>query len=254
MANSDFSSFPRMLCEHCGVSFPKPSGDRDARRRKYCGKQCSMDALHASKKIPLKDRFWCHVDMQGPNQCWPWTRRLDPKGYGRTTDDNRKGAFAHRAAYMLTNGPIPDGLVIRHSCDNPACCNPKHLDVGTQADNIMDMLVRQRHTPTKIPLDIAWKMREDSIAGLPTKDIAQKYGFERSTIKQLMRRGRAGLMPPVPVGIRSANGVKNQVKARTRPLEIDGAVYQSVEAARVSLKRATKTIKKMLVSGEAKYV
>lgn len=76
--------------------------------------------------IPIKDRFWFLVDVQNADACWPWLGAINNNGYGQ-----------HRRAYELVKGPIPEGLVVMHLCNNRACCNPNHLEVGTQSDNLM---------------------------------------------------------------------------------------------------------------------
>lgn len=80
--------------------------------------------------------------------CLVWTRRCRNGGYGVLSIRNRNVA-THRLAYELEHGPIPDGLVVRHKCDNPPCCNPDHLELGTMADNARDMLERGRHWAQK---------------------------------------------------------------------------------------------------------
>ena len=73
------------------------------------------------------------------NGCWEWTAGKDKDGYGKY----RKGR-AHRFAYELWKGPIPDGLYILHSCDNPPCVNPEHLEIGTNQDNVNDRQHKNR--------------------------------------------------------------------------------------------------------------
>lgn len=71
----------------------------------------------------------------GPTACWPWMKARAKYGYGVATWRSRKWA-AHRLIWALTNGDIPDGKVVMHMCNNPPCCNPAHLRVATQAENI----------------------------------------------------------------------------------------------------------------------
>lgn len=82
-------------------------------------------------------RFWLKVDKTG--ECWLWTRGLDGKGYGAayiTTLNGRRQVRAHRLAYELAVGPIPDGMVIDHAvCSNRRCVNPAHMEVVTRGEN-----------------------------------------------------------------------------------------------------------------------
>jgi hypothetical protein len=102
-------------------------------------------------RAPLSERVWRHIDVRGPDECWPWTGVGRISGYGCIGRGGRGGEqiLAHRAVWEVVHGPIPvgdgyHGTVVRHSCDNRLCCNPAHLVLGTQADNIEDMIVRGR--------------------------------------------------------------------------------------------------------------
>jgi hypothetical protein len=83
------------------------------------------------------------IDIRGANDCWPWTGTRTRYGYGSIRLD-KKTVSAHRAVFALTH-TINDTMVVRHSCDNPICCNPSHLLAGTQQDNIDDMMKRGRY-------------------------------------------------------------------------------------------------------------
>lgn len=95
-----------------------------------------------------RERLWKHIDVGWESECWEWTgMRIDSRGgYGRLYLGDGSGRYrsAHRLAYEYWYGPIGDESVIRHHCDNPPCCNPSHLDIGTQADNMRDAVVRNR--------------------------------------------------------------------------------------------------------------
>lgn len=89
------------------------------------------------------DRFWAKVDMsQGADSCWPWTGKAR-SGYGRFKVRGR-WFNANRIAISLSGDPIDPSRIACHTCDNPACCNPRHLYSGTDADNARDMIERNR--------------------------------------------------------------------------------------------------------------
>lgn len=86
---------------------------------------------------PAPIRFVRLVDMLGDNECWPWLGARSGGRYGNFRMPSRAVA-AHRFAYELWKGPILDGNVIMHACDNTICMNPTHLSQGTMADNMHD--------------------------------------------------------------------------------------------------------------------
>jgi hypothetical protein len=97
-------------------------------------------------KTPLHERLWRKVDKRGPDECWPWTAGSNKTGYGTIQAEDKSRPFlVHRVAYEAVTGPIPAGMCVLHRCDNPACCNPAHLWLGTQLDNIADMNAKGRH-------------------------------------------------------------------------------------------------------------
>lgn len=99
------------------------------------------------------ERFWSKVNIGNPNECWEWGSSRNKKGYGQFTLYDRKSfnVKAHRMAWEVTNGKIPDGLFVCHHCDNPPCCNPAHLFVGTNSDNMKDASSKGRLRLPRIP-------------------------------------------------------------------------------------------------------
>lgn len=91
-------------------------------------------------KLTLAERFWSKVERRGPDDCWLWTGKLKPNGYGRIrVNKPRRMEYAHRVAYELLVGPIPDGLEVDHvrdrGCQHRHCVNPAHLEAVTHREN-----------------------------------------------------------------------------------------------------------------------
>lgn len=140
-------------------------------------------------------QFWQKVNVtQG---CWIWESGLTDKGYGRFNWIDRHGiarhARAHRLAWVLTNGPIPEGMCVCHKCDVPGCVNPDHLFLGTNAENIRDRGDKGRSTcGSRCPRS---KLTEESVAqirmrralGFSRRVVAMEFGVSTETIKLIDR-------------------------------------------------------------------
>jgi hypothetical protein len=88
--------------------------------------------------------FWSKVKIaKDKKSCWEWSGAKKRKGYGNVRVDG-KYLSAHRVAFELANGSIPIGYMVCHVCDNPPCCNPRHLMLGTAKSNACDMLIKNR--------------------------------------------------------------------------------------------------------------
>ncbi len=126
--------------------------ERQSVGRGYCTKHYQRWRAHGTPDstsrthAPLEDRLWRWIDKREPNDCWPWTGATVRGGYGSIQIGGKgsNGGVAHRALYEIINGPVPDGMVVMHRCDNPPCCNPRHLTIGTYKENTWDMMAKGR--------------------------------------------------------------------------------------------------------------
>ena len=142
----------------------------------------------------LADRFWEKVDRRGPDECWLWTAAVNEHGYGVMRPEGRRTGptiKAHRVSLMLAGVDV-DGLVVRHSCDNPPCVNPAHLSTGTKADNSADMVTRDRHArgsrsgTSKLTERQVAEIRARQAAGELHRVLAAEYGVSRVTITNIV--------------------------------------------------------------------
>lgn len=128
-------------CAHCGCGMRPRNreGQSNFGRRRFC----SISCLGQSQAAQRVERFWTRVDKRGADECWPWLGRRTERGYGEfsTSDKTHR---AHRLALAFSGTSVPDDMLVMHSCDNRACCNPAHLSLGTYADNNHDMMKKGR--------------------------------------------------------------------------------------------------------------
>lgn len=195
------------------------------------------------------DEFWALVDKRDPAECWSWLGAQNgepgtPNARGRIWWDGRM-QYAYRISWQLANdADIPTGLVARHSCDNPICVNPSHIQPGTHADNSRDMDERGRrvtvttsglkHPAATVPPEVIRAAVEEYLNGDERQeDVAARYGVRQSTFSRwvlgqqrtdagLPRRSRGKLKP---CGTRAAyerhrrNGEKPCEDCRVAELE-----------------------------------
>lgn len=141
-------------------------------------------------------RFWSKVDIRGADQCWLWKAGIfKPYGYGAFYFDG-KNTHASRFAFMATNGPIPDEMTcVCHKCDNPLCCNPNHLFLGTMDDNVKDCVKKGRndcprgetHALAVLTWDKVKEIRQRYIPWVVSQyQLAKEYGVSRSQIERVV--------------------------------------------------------------------
>lgn len=123
-------------------------------------------------------RFWEKVDIRGEDDCWEWTLSKYRTGYGQVSG----GLYAHRMAWELSHEPIPSGMIIMHTCDNRACCNPNHLRLGTDLDNVRDKYSKGRGVTVGLTEEQVAEIYRDPRF---QKVIAREYGVSQSQISNI---------------------------------------------------------------------
>lgn len=182
---------------HCGCGEKTTIAIRNEYRRGHVkGEPVRFIHGHNPRRGSYVKRFWSYVNVAGPDDCWDWQGCTDPMGYGRFHIGSGSRSFtAHRVAYELTKGPIPDGLIVCHHCDRPPCCNPAHHFLGTRTDNMADKVAKKRHqwgenhphaklTDRQV-VDIRRRYADDSIS---MADLAREYGISSASVNDVLRR------------------------------------------------------------------
>ena len=169
-------------CPACGESFKNHGSYRNHCRY---SKACTHEA-----------RFWARVNKNGPNGCWVWMGYCQRFGHGWLGSER---GLAHRFAWELLNGPLPDDKCLLHRCDNPPCVNPEHLFLGDRAANLADSVAKNRHAwgersqhaklTAEQVLDIRRSFRKDGNSRQSpsnAKELAEKYGVKVLTINAII--------------------------------------------------------------------
>lgn len=186
-----------VICAHCNVSFDRgyAINSRRAENPQFCSRVCRAHFAKRKSLEKAEDRFWSFVDKRGPNECWEWKGSRSPRGYGRFTWRRDRTQLASRIAYHFSKGD-PASSFVCHSCDNPPCCNPNHLWLGSHDDNMRDASSKGRiksghtrgetHGTSKLTEQQARlvKYGED-----PIPELAKKLGVTSQAIR-LIRAGR----------------------------------------------------------------
>lgn len=146
-------------------------------------------------RVPLAARFVSQCDRRTVDECWPWLGAVDHDGYGVImAEGTKKQLRAHRVAWVFAYGDVPNGLIVCHSCDCPACVNPVHLLLGTHGTNAIDRVGKQRGTRG---MDVhTAKLTEDDVRDArcafrssrnTTRQLADRYGITYASMRAVLR-------------------------------------------------------------------
>lgn len=170
------------------------------KKAKSASHQARFISGHNNRQ-PVADRFWQRVNKLGDADCWNWTAGTGNHGYG-SLSVNGSPRTVHRIAWEIANGNIPEGMHVLHQCDNRLCCNPAHLFLGTNLDNIQDMVSkgRQAKGPSKqaktgesnpkatLTAQQVIEIRRRCANDEHQRDIAREYGISQGHVSNLVRR------------------------------------------------------------------
>lgn len=170
------------VCERCGSSYARAyaRGLEQWRKSRFCSPECYNQHRHDLTSC-WGDRFWSKVDRSaGPDGCWPWAAQRTRQGYG-VFNINRLPQPAHRVAADLAQ-LVGDGSQVLHSCDNPPCCNPRHLRRGTRSENMQDMTDRNRRHGMRLNRYAVLALRWLHSKGVSRKRLMDAYRLHPSTV------------------------------------------------------------------------
>jgi hypothetical protein len=138
-------------------------------------------------RAPLEQRFW--YSIKKTDGCWEWQAGRYSNGYGLIYDGGRP-LRTHRLAWELAHGPIPEGMYVCHHCDNPPCCRPDHLFLGTSADNAADAWTkgRRRKGNAKMTEEQVRELRRRYDAGEGVRALAKEFGIHHSVASRISTR------------------------------------------------------------------
>lgn len=153
--------------------------------------------LTGPKRRPLAERFWAKV-VRHEEGCWGWNGARHSFGYGQIGAGGSDGLplSAHRVSWEIHFGPVPEGVFVCHHCDNPECCRPDHLFLGTHADNMADMAAKgrggshdvagEKNPRARLTASEVLDIRARVSRGETGRRIASDYGVSPSTVSHAL--------------------------------------------------------------------
>jgi len=159
-----------------------------------------QETFHLEMDDTQRAAFWSKVDISESRlSCWEWQGARKPKGYGNCRIDGQY-LPTHRVSFWLANGDFPARFQVCHTCDNPSCCNPSHLMLGTSTSNFIDMLIKNRagfhknraigtrNANAKLSDAVVAEIRRLYRSGLANQyQLAARFGVSQVAIGQIVR-------------------------------------------------------------------
>ena len=174
-------------CEYCNDEFTSWKGNP----KRFCSVACGY-----ANRTSTPEMLFHKNTFRNPNGCLDFTKSTYSNGYGRICMGNNKHQLAHRFAWQMHNGPIPDGLWVLHKCDRPICCEVSHLFLGTPSDNNADMMNKGRHNTkfgdqasnAKLTEQQVLRIKDDLRTKKTAVMIAKEYNVHFSTVGYIISR------------------------------------------------------------------
>lgn len=148
---------------------------------------CPKGMAEGNTRRTIEDRFWSKVDRsnEDPEACWEWQASFSSSGYGRFWNGVKGDTLPHRISWVMANGPISPSIYVCHRCDNKKCVRPSHLFLGTQRDNMLDMVAKGRSC-SRLSVDEIDQIYR-SVGN--NSEIGRRFGVSRTTVRDI-RSGR----------------------------------------------------------------
>jgi hypothetical protein len=187
-------------CTRCKVLLDENAFNKLQSRCRQCATE-SRRIIRATvgQKPRIKNivqRFLLKLDQTSADGCWPWKECRTQEGYGKFSYPKPNGTRAHRFAYVTFVGPIPSGMMVCHKCDNPPCCNPDHLFLGTHQENMADKMQKERQARgsgigvAKLIESQVLEIRDRLAAGERQVNVAARFGITQANVSIIkLKRG-----------------------------------------------------------------
>lgn len=133
----------------------------------------------------IEEMYLSRVVRRDGGECWGWSGCIEKSGYAVFNKSGEGKQYAHRIAYRLHIGEIPDGKEVMHLCHNPACSNPAHLALGDRKENVRTSFEVGR-LQRKIPLGALPEMRHARAAGVTLKAIGERFGCTKQAVRHML--------------------------------------------------------------------
>lgn len=175
--------FHGRVCKECRQKYLHfMQKERSKKNCPICEVEHHENCLECSTKCKILNRY------KIVNGCWEWQGKINESGYGvlNIRENGKKiDVLVHRESYKLLKENIPNGMCVLHKCDNPSCCNPEHLWIGTNKENTQDCVKKGRFCNGHLRSKASGKLTEDQVIeiremhknGINKKEITEKFGI-----------------------------------------------------------------------------